>query len=79
MPLNPLQSGLRAIRNLFGARPAVSDPASHVKVAPGESVTTMEPKLVVAGLPPGTYTFTVSATDEKGVVSETSTCVIEVQ
>lgn len=71
-----------AIRRLFERKPAGRPPqgaaASTVTMVHGQSVTTKEPQLAVAGLPPGSYTFTVAATDENGAVSETSTCVIEV-
>lgn len=73
---------INAIRRLFERKPAGDRPQttvpSTVTLAHGQSVTTNEPRLVVAGLPPGSYTFTVAATDEDGAVSEVSTCVIEV-
>ncbi|GAC1658025.1 MAG: hypothetical protein NVS4B13_00280 [Candidatus Elarobacter sp.] len=86
---NPFQMGLQAIRNLTARRAAAevrTEPAgaAGVLVAPvqmvlDQPVTTTTPQLVVAGMAPGTYTFRLFVTDERGAVSETTTCVVEVR
>ncbi len=95
MPPDFVRTGLKAIRNLLGQptaaaeqpapqQPAAQPPASAggsapVKLVRGQPVTTAVPTLVVAPMPPGSYTISVTATDEHGVASDAASCVVEVR
>ncbi|HXO16672.1 MAG TPA: hypothetical protein VN909_00735, partial [Candidatus Dormibacteraeota bacterium] len=93
MPPDFVRTGLQAMRNLFGQPPRAEGPAPQqpaaqppapagggapVKLVRGQPVTTAVPTLVIAPMPPGSYTISVTATDEHGVVSDAASCVVEV-
>ena len=87
MPTNVFRAGLQALRTLLtggapaaAVAPAAVAPAASepVQMTPDHPVTTTEPRLLVAGMTPGTYTFEVVATDHLGIKSDPRECSVEV-
>ena len=50
-------------------KPPAGDTTTPVKLVPGVAVTSATAKLVVAAMPPGTYTFQLDVTDNLGATS----------